>query len=367
MKLYVKWMMVIPYAYIYEHFAIYRANPDNMFDWMLAVLAVDMAYYWFHREAHMINLFWASHSAHHSSEEYNFSTALRQAMLGHFVDPIFYLPLALVFPPKLYEFHSSVNTIYQFWVHTELVGKMHPAVEFIFNTPSHHRVHHARNPEYLDKNFGGMLIIWDRLFGTFEPEKTKAVYGLVHPLNTWGNIWAQIHHFVYVLQCIWNTPGIANKVLVTFYPPGWSVDKTGEWIAPEIPALDPKHKKFDPQIPQRLSVYMLLQFAGTAIIYIIYSLIISQVTWFDALLGAVYLFLCLEVYGFVLEGHRFGLRLEIIRLSITFLLALRFSFYSVGNTALWTWIAFSFVSSFWCFALRKDFGACVAPKTVKTK
>jgi len=214
-----------------------------------------------------------------------------------------------------------------------------------------------------------MLIIWDRLFGTFTPENTKAIYGLVHPLNTWGIVWAQVHHFVYTIQLMWNTPGIVNKFLVAAYPPGWTVAKTGEWIAPFIPSLDPKHKKFDPQIPLPVTIYMLSQFTCTSTAYIVYSLIISHVTLVDAVVGALYLFLCLEVYGYVLEGHRFARRLELLRLSLSLSLSLRFTFYlSFSSLFLWTWITFSFISFIWFFYLRNAFGIVFfGEKAIKTK
>jgi alkylglycerol monooxygenase len=215
-KVFMKWISIIPYTYVYNNFSVSWFDPTSLWSCFLVFLAVDCGYYWMHREMHMINIGWAGHATHHSSEYLNLTTAARQSGFGHVVGWIFYLPLALFFPPELYAFHYSINIFYQIWIHTALVGKMHPIIETIFNTPSHHRVHHARNPEYLDKNFAGVLIIWDKLFGTFEEEKTEPVYGLVHPIRTWDLIWAQVHHLVYLYQEASKYKKWTNKVCLLF-------------------------------------------------------------------------------------------------------------------------------------------------------
>ena len=147
--------------------------------WLILLFAEDFCYYWFHRISHESRLFWASHVVHHSSQKYNLSTALRQTWSGSFYTFIFWLPLVLIgFHPVMVLVQMSISLIYQYWIHTELIDKMPKWFEAIFNTPSHHRVHHATNPQYLDRNHAGVFIIWDRLFGTFELEVEKPVYGL---------------------------------------------------------------------------------------------------------------------------------------------------------------------------------------------
>ena len=146
-------------------------------------LGVDCAYYWFHRIAHEYNAPWAGHVVHHSSEDYNLAVALRQGTFQGLFSWVFYLPLALLgFPPAWFAAMTSFDLLYQFWIHTRAIGKLGP-LEWVLNTPSHHRVHHARNPKYLDKNYAGTLIIWDRMFGTFQAEEEEPVYGLTKPLE----------------------------------------------------------------------------------------------------------------------------------------------------------------------------------------
>lgn len=147
---------------------------------------------------------------HHSSEEYNLSTALRQGFVQSLISWIFYLPFAFFFPVPLFSFHKQFNTLYQFWIHTRAIGKLGP-LEWILNTPSHHRVHHGKNPKYIDKNYGGTLIIFDRIFGTFEPEQEEVVYGITHKINTWDPIWHQIHQWYEIWEACKKTKGFWNK------------------------------------------------------------------------------------------------------------------------------------------------------------
>ena len=161
--------------------------PFTWWAWVLIFLADDFCYYWFHRISHENRLFWASHVVHHSSKMYNLSTALRQTWTGSFMSFVFWLPLAIVgFHPVMILAQMSVSLLYQYWIHTELIDKLPRWFEAVFNTPSHHRVHHATNPQYLDRNHAGILIIWDKLFGTFEPEVEKPIYGLVKNIDTYN-------------------------------------------------------------------------------------------------------------------------------------------------------------------------------------
>jgi len=160
--------------------------------WVVGIVGVDLGYYWFHRTAHERAAVWASHVVHHSSEEYNLSVALRQGAIEPWFTWIFYQPLALIgVPPAVFFTANSVNTLYQFWVHTRAIDRLGP-LEWVLNTPSHHRVHHGTDPKYLDRNYGGMFVIWDRAFGTFQVEEEEPTYGLVEPLQTWNPIAANL-------------------------------------------------------------------------------------------------------------------------------------------------------------------------------
>eukprot|EP00002_Diphylleia_rotans_P008938 TRINITY_DN1891_c0_g1_i1.p1 TRINITY_DN1891_c0_g1~~TRINITY_DN1891_c0_g1_i1.p1 ORF type:complete len:508 (+),score=96.05 TRINITY_DN1891_c0_g1_i1:45-1568(+) len=172
MSVFIDSVAVVPYDWIWRNYAIMQVDRNSTWGWIVAFLGVDLAYYWFHRAGHRVNIGWATHAPHHSSEDYNLSTALRQGCVQTLFSFVFNLPMAFFLPPQLYIFHRQWNTIYQFWIHTKAIGKL-GFLEYIINTPSHHRVHHARNPIYIDKNYAGTLIIWDRMFGTFEEEKEE--------------------------------------------------------------------------------------------------------------------------------------------------------------------------------------------------
>lgn len=188
----------------------------------------DLAYYLFHRSAHRVRWFWASHVVHHSSQHYNLSTALRQTWTGFLsVSFLFRLPLFLVgFPPEMVFFVAGLNLIYQFWIHTETIGRMPRWFEAVMNTPSHHRVHHAANPRYLDSNYAGVFIVWDRMFGSFEPERDddRPRYGLVKDLGSFNILWAATHEWIAIARDVWRAPTIATKWHYLTAPPGWSHD-----------------------------------------------------------------------------------------------------------------------------------------------
>ena len=198
----------------------------------VAFVLDDLAYYVFHRSAHRVRWFWASHVIHHSSQHYNLSTALRQTWTGFFsAGFIFRLPLFLIgFPPAMVFFVAGLNLVYQFWIHTEAVGRMPAWFEGVMNTPSHHRVHHATNPRYLDKNYAGVFIVWDRLFGTYEPERDDEAirYGIVKQLGSFNLLWAAFHEWVGIAQDMWAAPGVRNKLGYLLMPPGWSHDGSRE-------------------------------------------------------------------------------------------------------------------------------------------
>jgi sterol desaturase/sphingolipid hydroxylase (fatty acid hydroxylase superfamily) len=190
--------------------------------WLLLFFGDELSYYWFHRVSHRCRLFWASHVVHHSSERYNLSTALRQTWTGSFMSFIFWLWLPLVgFAPIMIMTMKAISLLYQFWIHTELVRSLGP-LEAVFNTPSHHRVHHASNPRYIDRNHGGTLIIWDKLFGTFEPENPAdpVRFGLTKNIHTYNPVRIAFHEWFDMFRDAWLVPGWRNKFLCVFGNPG---------------------------------------------------------------------------------------------------------------------------------------------------
>ena len=199
--------------------------------WVACFVIDDFAYYVFHRSAHRVRWFWASHVIHHSSQHYNLSTALRQTWTGFVsVAFLFRLPLFLVgFPPAMVFFVAGLNLVYQFWIHTEVVGRLPRWIEAVMNTPSHHRVHHATNPRYLDRNYAGVFIVWDRMFGTYTPERDddRPRYGLVHDLGSFSLLWAAFHEWIGIARDVRAAPWRA-KLGYLWRPPGWSHDGSRE-------------------------------------------------------------------------------------------------------------------------------------------
>jgi sterol desaturase/sphingolipid hydroxylase (fatty acid hydroxylase superfamily) len=195
--------------------------------WPLCFILDDFGYYWFHRTAHRVRWFWAAHVNHHSSQHYNYSTALRQSWTSFFAFSfLFNIPLALLgFHPAMMAFCGALNLIYQFWIHTEAIGKMPRWFEYVMNTPSHHRVHHATNPRYLDANYAGTFIIWDRMFGTFveEVDDEPIRYGIVKQLGTFNLLWSAFHEWVGIAKDVWSAPW-RHKLSYIWRPPGWSHD-----------------------------------------------------------------------------------------------------------------------------------------------
>jgi sterol desaturase/sphingolipid hydroxylase (fatty acid hydroxylase superfamily) len=194
--------------------------------WVLGLLFLgeDLCYYVFHRASHEVRFFWAAHVNHHSSRHYNLSTALRQSWTTPLTGPVFWLPLAwLGFHPALILAQQGVSLVYQFWLHSERIGRLGP-LEWVLNTPSHHRVHHGRNVEYLDRNYGGILIVWDRLFGSFEPERAPVDYGLTKNLDSFDPLVVGFHEWIAMARDCLRARGLRERLLRIFAPPGWSPD-----------------------------------------------------------------------------------------------------------------------------------------------
>lgn len=202
--------------------APFQLPADNPWVWVALFFADDFAYYWYHRTHHTIRVFWASHVVHHSSQHYNFSTALRQPWTPFSSMP-YWLPLAFLgFPPWMILLQQSINLIYQFFIHTERIGTLWKPVEMVLNTPSHHRVHHGSNQRYLDKNYAGILIVWDRLFGTFEPEGEPVNYGLTSNITTHNPLRVATHEFAAMGSDVRHARGWRDRLGYMFRGPGWS-------------------------------------------------------------------------------------------------------------------------------------------------
>jgi sterol desaturase/sphingolipid hydroxylase (fatty acid hydroxylase superfamily) len=213
---------LLGYAALFAYVAPWQLPEDRWETWALAILGVDFLFYWTHRTAHRVRLVWATHQAHHSSEYFNFATALRQKW-NNSHELVFWAPLPLLgVPPALVFFGFSVSLVYQFFVHTERVGTLWRPIELVMNTPSHHRVHHGSDPEYLDRNYAGILIVWDRLFGTFQAEQHRPTYGLTKPVGTYNLLKLQTHEYAAIARDVRRAPTLRQKLGYVFGPPGWS-------------------------------------------------------------------------------------------------------------------------------------------------
>nr|WP_319434370.1 sterol desaturase family protein [Mycobacterium sp. RTGN5] len=217
-----KFLALLGYAALYAYVAPWHLSATQWYTWVIAIVGVDILFYAYHRIAHRVRLIWATHQAHHSSRYFNFATALRQKW-NNSGEIIIWIPLPLLgVPPWMVFTGFSINLIYQFWVHTERIDKLPRAYEFVFNTPSHHRVHHGMDPEYLDKNYGGIFILWDRLFGSFQAELFRPHYGLTKPVNTF-NIWKlQTREYVAIAHDVRAASRWRDRMGYVFGPPGWA-------------------------------------------------------------------------------------------------------------------------------------------------
>jgi sterol desaturase/sphingolipid hydroxylase (fatty acid hydroxylase superfamily) len=247
------------YTWVYQHAALFELSTNAWWVWALGLLAYDFCYYWLHRFGHTMALFWAAHSIHHQSEDYNLSTALRQTSSGWIAGWVFYLPMALVgFPPLVFGVVALIDLLYQYWVHTQQIGKL-GWFDRWFCSPSNHRVHHAVNEKYLDKNYGGILIIWDRMFGSFveEDDAEPCVYGTIKPLRSWNPIWANLSFYTELARDSWHTKSWADKVKRWFASPGWRPDDVAAMFPGE--PFDLQRQAFDlPLTPARQAAALAL-------------------------------------------------------------------------------------------------------------
>jgi len=257
---FLKTLTVVVYVKLFQWSPLNGKIPNTWWVYILLFFGADFFYYWFHRLAHEISIMWGSHAVHHQSEEYNFTVALRQAWYQGAFSFVFYLPLAIMgFPPVMFFVVSQIITLYQFWIHTKLIDKMPAPFEYIFNTPSHHRVHHGVNPQYIDKNHAGTLIIWDRMFGTFEPEQEEVVYGITKQAKSWNPVWVNFEYWVDLGKDLFKVHQWRNAVLMLVKMPGWKPSELGG-VAELKPVTPQTFHKYDTEIPAGLNNYVLFQF-----------------------------------------------------------------------------------------------------------
>jgi hypothetical protein len=287
--------------------------------WIFAFVFYDFCYYWNHRIGHVSGLFWASHVVHHQSEEFNLTTALRQTGTGSFTGWIFYLPMALAgVPVPVFLLVGVIQLFYQFWPHTRVIGRMGVLDRWV-QTPSNHRVHHAQNDIYLDKNYVGVFLIWDHLFGTYqeELEEEPCIYGIRGQLKSWNPVWANLHYYWAMAKDSWHARSWKDKVKVWFAHPGWRPADVKERFPK--PEYDPHRdfSKFDPPRNTALSLYALAQFI---LIIVANSHFLEVLTRQSTALNLLYFgFITgsLVCVGGVLENRRDFVLGEAVRLGLT--------------------------------------------------
>ncbi len=249
------------YVAVHDRFALWHLSPQSPWTWLAGLVAYDFLYYWHHRAGHRVALFWAAHVVHHQSEDYNLSTALRQTSSGWLAGWIFYLPMAIAgFPPLVFAVVALIDLLYQFWVHTEQVGRL-GAFDRWFCAPSNHRVHHAVNDVYLDRNYGGVFLVWDRLFGSYAEEDcaVACVYGTRAPLRSWNPIRANLQVYADLGRDCWRAQRWGDKLRVWLKPPGWRpADVAARW--PKSPFSVDAFERYDPVASPRTQWLALLLF-----------------------------------------------------------------------------------------------------------
>jgi len=309
--IFLKTITFFGYLYIYEHWRFY-SFPNSIWTWLILFMGVDFFYYWFHRLSHQINALWAAHIVHHQSEEYNLTVALRQSWFQSGFSWVFYLPLAFMgFEPVMFLTVSAFNTLYQFWIHTRAIGDMGP-LEWFMNTPSHHRVHHGSNPKYIDKNHAGTLIIWDRLFGTFQKEEEEVVYGITTPLASWNPVWANIHYWIELFTTLKKANGIKEKVYVFTKSPGWFPETMGGRQFPKDINLS-LYAKYSPEYDRKFNIYILFQFVLSLVLASILIFTASKLNLLELSSCVLLVIMSLTSYGALMEQKSWGISLEYFR------------------------------------------------------
>lgn len=339
------------YVVIYQNLKIFTI-PNTWWTYIILFILIDFLYYWFHRYSHEINAFWGAHVVHHQSEDYNLSVALRQSAFQGFISSVFYLPLAIAgFDPLIFAIIGTFQTLYQFWIHTEAIRKLPFWFEYIFNTPSHHRVHHGRNPEYIDKNHGGTLIIFDRLFGTFEPEINPVVYGVTKPLASWNPIWANFDYYSDLTKNSLKIPGLLNKLRLWIDRPGWMPEALGgvEKI-PEVSRIT--SKKYDTKISKEILFYVLLQFSLTLVATTAFLSAFSNLVLLHSVCLSFIILWTISNLGSILELKKWTLISEFARLFTVPVLF--FTFFNI-SPIFYFCAAISFISICWFFIMRVNF------------
>jgi len=327
-----KVLFIGAFVYVQQHYSIQKIlgwedvavvnpfspfNPLALFNYLFVIVLADFCQYWLHRLSHEVNILWAGHITHHSNNEYNYGVALRQNALENFYTWVFYLPLAFFgIPWQMFVAAYAVSLIWQFFVHTRLVNKM-GVLEVFMSTPSHHRVHHGKNPQYIDKNYGAFFIIWDKLFGTFEPEVEAVEYGITEPLRNQNPVWSCVHHHVSIIKTIKAEPQWQQKLK-------WLFGKPSAIYAAQKPAA-PYQVTIIHQPEKKLYVFInfLLVAVGGFLLVNYYEQTHNLLVYLLALVSVVGSF---SIFSALLENKRWADYAEVSRLVVMAMIGLAVMF-----------------------------------------
>jgi sterol desaturase/sphingolipid hydroxylase (fatty acid hydroxylase superfamily) len=317
-----RFIQFFAWGFVLQNFAIidmplswFDASARGIALWVTAALAWDLCYYWFHRFSHEISILWAAHAVHHQSEDYNLTTALRQTSTSFLFGWIFYLPLFVIgFPLEILVTVNAISLIYQFWVHTQTVRRMGP-LDYILVTPSNHRVHHAQNERYIDKNYGGMLIIWDRIFGTFEDEREDepVIFGVRKPLASWNPFWANLQVYDYLLFDARETARWRDKLGIWFRRTGWRPADV-EARYPKATSDLQQFAKFDVHPVPAVRNYVIAQFVVVIALIIVIGQLFADGGASAVFVPCLMLWAQLWAIGMLNEGRANAMNLEMVRL-----------------------------------------------------
>ena len=309
------------FIYIWQHYRLIDFSSTDILTWVIFFFGVDFCYYWFHRLAHEVNVLWGAHVGHHQSEEYNLTTALRQSGFQYAFSWVFYLPLALFgCPPQVFLIQFIILKLYQFWLHTQAINKV-PFIEGILSTPSSHRVHHAKNPQYIDRNYGGTLVVWDRVFGTWKPELASEPchYGTTQPLDTLNPIKANLQHWALLAKDTLHTQSWQNKLKLWFQATGWRPEDC-ENRERNTKILQKsgtsKRKKYDPKTTRPINIYVGLSMLITFCVAAMFVFLAPTLNAQTLAIGVTLILSGLVIANDLLENKRRYAWLEIIRLPV---------------------------------------------------
>lgn len=328
-----KFLVLGLYDYIYQNFAFWELG-NAWYVWVVCLLLFDFIYYWAHRWSHEVNFFWGAHVVHHQSEKYNLSVALRQPWFHTLIAFPLFLPLAL------FGFHTlqlaalaAFITLYQYWIHTQAIHKMPAWFEFIFNTPSHHRVHHGVNKKYLDKNHSAFLIIWDRLFGTFQVEEESPDYGVTTRFDSANPVWANFEHYVAMIKNAFQYDNWKDYLKAIVAKPGWNPKYLGGYQEPA--ELDSSKKVMKHEVSKPTMIYLTLQFFVMAWGLMSLMAHYDELNYFYRILFFVLIVLSLLISGAIIEKKTWVIKAEVVRLVLAVISIPTLYFYYFFD---WFWI-----------------------------